>query len=78
MKTDSAIELDVLDELAWVRSAQPERIGVSVQAGIVTLACERLTTPESSHGALRTSPKGSIILHICIGVGGRTCPLFNS
>jgi VCBS repeat-containing protein len=38
MKTDSSLQRDVLDELAWEPSVQAQRIGVSVRDGGVSLA----------------------------------------
>ena len=38
MKTDSQLQLDVIEELKWEPSVKAESIGVEVKDGIVTLA----------------------------------------
>jgi osmotically-inducible protein OsmY len=38
MKTDSQLQLDVLEELKWEPSVDHEKIGVSVDKGVVTLS----------------------------------------
>jgi len=46
MKTDSSLQRDVLDELAWEPSVHGERIGVSVRDGVVSLAGDVATYAE--------------------------------
>lgn len=38
MKSDSQLQIDVMDELTWVPGLDHERIGVSVTSGVVTLS----------------------------------------